>query len=66
MLPLPDVLNRLAAVYGEPQPPPQRSILELLLFENVVYLADDAAREIAFSELRSRIGTSPEQIRTPP
>jgi endonuclease-3 len=56
------VLDALAQAYGEPAPPASRSLLELVLLDNVAYLVDDAQRERAFSALRQRIGTTPEQI----
>jgi endonuclease III len=66
MLTLSDVVDELAALYGEPQPPPTRSLFELIVFENVAYLADDASRARAFEELRSRIGSRPEDILAAP
>jgi endonuclease III len=62
MLTLPELLNHLAAVYGEPSMPPERSLFELVVFENVVYLADDAARARAFELLRANVGVDPDSL----
>jgi endonuclease III len=62
MLALDSILDRLASVYGEPTAPPARTMLELLLLENVAYLVDDHERLAAFDVLRSRVGLTPEQI----
>jgi len=66
MLHLEEIVDRLAGVYGEPTPPPSRTLLELVLFENVAYLSDDQRREQAFRELQRRVGTRPEQILNAP
>ena len=60
------VLDALATVHGEPQPPRDRTILELVLLENVAYLVDDVRREEAFRDLQTRVGTRPEQILAAP
>lgn len=62
MLTLPDLLEHLASVYGEPEPPPERSLFELVLWENVAYLADDAARARAFSTLAALMGLRPDRL----
>jgi endonuclease III len=64
MLTLPVLLDHLAAVYGEPEMPPERSLFELVLWENVAYLADDAARAQAFASLRANVGLDPEALLT--
>src|SRR6476619_6193424 len=56
------VVDALAAVYGEPRPPVDRTILELVLLENVAYLVDDDRREEAFRDLQARVGMGPQQI----
>jgi endonuclease-3 len=66
MLTLPDVVDQLAGVYGEPSPPPTRTLFELVLLENVVYLADDGARARAFEALAMRVGTRPAQVLAAP
>lgn len=60
------LLDSLAQAYGEPAPPPPRTLLELVLLENVAYLVDDVKREHAFNALRTRIGTTPAQILAAP
>jgi endonuclease-3 len=64
MLPvsLPEILDRLESVYGAPAPPPWRTLLDLVLFENVAYLASDERRLRAFELLKTGIGTLPAQI----
>jgi len=56
------IVDRLASVYGEPAPPPRRTLLELVLLENVAYLVDDDRRRQAFEVLETRVGTRPAQI----
>jgi len=55
-------LAALRKLYGKPKPPTTTDPFELILYENVSYLADDARREEAFAMLRERIGLSPEEI----
>ena len=55
------VTAALGALYGWPDRPPSDP-LELILRENVVYLADDTHRAAAFELLRKRIGIRPAQI----
>jgi endonuclease III len=62
MLTLPELLDHLAAVYGEPVLPQERSLFELLLWENVAYLADDDARARAFASLRTNVGLDPDAL----
>src|SRR5262244_2126314 len=62
MLTLEQVLDPLAQLYGEPEPPPQRTLFELVLLENIAYLVDDARRMQAFETLRTRVGATPEAI----
>lgn len=57
--PLAAVLDALEVHYGPPPVPVVTDPWELVLFENVVYLADDERRQRAFDLLRARIGTSP-------
>ena len=56
------VVEQLRAVYGEPDPPPSDDPLELILWENIAYMVDDARRAIALDRLRRTVGTRPEQI----
>jgi endonuclease III len=62
MLPLEDIVDRLGEIYGEPAAPPPRTLLDLVLFENVAYLTTDARRERAFDLLKRGIGTEPARI----
>jgi endonuclease III len=56
------VLDALEKAHGTPPPPPTRDPLELVLWANVAYLADDERRAEAFRALKKRIGTRPERI----
>ena len=60
------VVEQLRALYGEPDSPPSADPLELILWENVAYLVDDARRGIALDRLRRTVGTRPEQILAAP
>jgi endonuclease III len=62
MQPLDAIVDRLANLYGEPPPPPARTLLDLVLLENVAYLVDDERRLRAFDALQARVGTQPDQI----
>jgi endonuclease-3 len=62
MQPLAEIVDTLASVYGEPAPPPSRTLLELVLLENVAYLVDDDSRRQAFEALQTRVGTEPGRI----
>jgi endonuclease-3 len=66
MLPLAVILDVLTETYGEPASPPARSLFDLVLFENIAYLASDARREQAFKLLQTGIGTRPERILATP
>jgi hypothetical protein len=48
--------------YGSPAPPPSTDALELIIWENIAYLASDERRLEAFATLKQTIGTRPEQI----
>ena len=61
-LTLRDTAKALRKHYGAPQPPPTADPFELVLWENVAYLASPARRREAFELLRSTIGTSPKAI----
>lgn len=64
--PLGEILKRLEAAGGPPRPFPVTDPLEMILWENVAYLADDAARLEAFRTLRKRVGTRPQEILAAP
>lgn len=52
----------LRRLHGEPQGPPATDPFELVLFENVAYLASPERRREAFEELRRTAGTTPAAI----
>jgi endonuclease III len=56
------MVRRLEKFYGQPKPPKITDALELILLENVAYLADDEKRAAAFVALKKEVGTRPEQI----
>lgn len=55
-------IRKLEKFYGRPKPPKITDALELILIENVAYLADDEKRAAAFAALKNNVGTRPEQI----
>lgn len=55
-------IAKLQQFYGRPKPPKITDALELILLENVAYLADDEKRTAAFAALKKKVGTRPEQI----
>src|SRR5262245_47855998 len=59
---LPQVVERLHAHYGRPKAPKLSGPWEMILWENVAYLADDDRRREAFQVLKKEIGVRPEQI----
>jgi endonuclease-3 len=65
-IPLPQVIERLEAYYGEPDPPDITDPWEMILWENIAYLADDARRREAMTMLREQVGLAPEQILSAP
>ena len=56
------LVNTLQQRYGDPAPPPSTDPLELIIWENIAYLASDERRAAAFAALKRDIGTRPEQI----
>ena len=56
------LVNTLQRHYGAPAPPPSTDPLELIIWENIAYLASDNRRAEAFATLKQTIGTRPEQI----
>jgi endonuclease III len=56
------IIKRLEKFYGRPKPPKITDPVEIILFENVAYLADDEKRAAAFAALKKKVGTRPEQI----
>ena len=61
-MPLAQVVDRLQAHYGPPKVPRLNGPWEMVLWENVAYLADDDRRKQAFQALKKRVGTEPGQI----
>jgi endonuclease III len=61
-IPLPQVVQRLQAHYGQLKIPRLSGPWEMILWENVAYLADDERRREAFQTLRKRVGTEPGQV----
>ena len=58
------IIEKLEAAYGAPPAPRITDPFEMILHENIVYLADDARRDRAFDELRRTVGTRPADILT--
>ena len=56
------VLQALKEHYGPPDPLPTHDPFELILLENVAYLAPPARRRDAFAMLRREVGLSPADI----
>jgi endonuclease III len=61
-IPLSRVVDRLQGHYGKLMSYKLTGPWEMILWENVVYLADDDRREQAFKLLKKKIGTKPEQV----
>jgi endonuclease III len=66
LIPLTQVVERLERFYGEPDPPEVVDPWEMILWENIAYLADDARRREAMATLREQVGTTPEEILAAP
>ncbi len=56
------LVDKLQQHYGPPAPPPSTDPLELIIWENIAYLASDKRRAEAFATLKQTVGTRPEQI----
>ena len=56
------MVDKLQQHYGAPAPPASTDPLELVIWENIAYLASDKRRAEAFAILKRTIGTRPEQI----
>jgi endonuclease III len=59
---LPQVVERLQAHFGKQKPPKLDGPWEMILWENVAYLAADDRRHEAFQTLKKRIGTEPARV----
>jgi endonuclease III len=57
-----NVVGKLAKHYGPPKAPPVKGAFEMILWENVAYLAGDVLRGEAFALLKKRVGTSPARV----
>ena len=57
-----NLIYKLQQHYGSPASPPSTDPLELVIWENIAYLASDKRRAEAFATLKRSIGTRPEQI----
>ena len=56
------LLKSLKKHYGQPKPPVSRDPLELVLWENVAYMANDEKRAQAFALLKKTVGLKAKQI----
>ena len=56
------IVKKLKKFYGPPEPPKITDPVEIILYENVAYLADDDKRNAAFAALKKEVGTRPEKI----
>jgi endonuclease III len=56
------VVELLRTEHDPPGAPPTRDIFELILWENIAYLASPERRRLAFAKLKNTVGTRPEQI----
>jgi endonuclease-3 len=61
-IPLPQVVERLHAHYGHQKGPKLAGAWEMVLWENIAYLADDDRRQRALEALKKRVGTAPARI----
>lgn len=60
------ILDRLESLYGAPDAPAVTDPLEMILFENIAYLASDERRRGAWQEFVKRVGTAPSEILAAP
>jgi endonuclease-3 len=63
---LESLVELLRDSYGDPELPEVTEPLDLILWENVAYLASDEKRAEAFALLRQRVGTDPAAILAAP
>jgi endonuclease III len=56
------LVDKLQQHYGAPAPPPSTDPLELIIWENIAYLANDKRRAEAFAIFKRTIGIRPDQI----
>lgn len=55
-------VKQLENRYGKPAKPPARGAFELVVYENIAYLADEEKRDLAFAEFKKRVGTRPADV----
>jgi endonuclease-3 related protein len=58
------VVEILRKHYGRPLGPPSSDLFELILLENVAYLASPERKRLAFEKLKMTVGTQPLQIQS--
>jgi len=63
---LKEAVASLKRHYGLPEPPPTRDPFELVLWDNVAYLASPPRRREAFELLKASVGTRPRAILAAP
>jgi endonuclease III len=63
---VPAILRTLRAYYGKPPRPVSADPFELILWEQVAYLAPDARRQEAYDALAARVGLRPAAIAAAP
>src|SRR5258708_34156201 len=56
------LMDKIEQEHGAPASPRFSGPFEMILWEIVAYLADDARRRVAFGALRDRVGLTPEKI----
>jgi endonuclease III len=61
-----EILARLEQHYGKPAAPPVSGPLEMILWENIAYLVNDARRKSTFESFKKQIGTAPQQMLNAP
>jgi endonuclease-3 len=61
-----EVIDRLEKFYGPSLPPKVTDPLELIIYENIAYLVEDARREAVFVQLRKQVGLKPTDILSAP
>ena len=59
------LVDKLQQHYGLPAPLPSTDPLELIIWENIAYLASDERRAEAFATLKQTIGTAPNRFSLP-
>ncbi|HKE57644.1 MAG TPA: hypothetical protein VKB46_13115 [Pyrinomonadaceae bacterium] len=60
------IIARLKQHFGEPTPPVTQDPFEIIIYDNIAYLVDDARREAAFALLGKNVGLRPVDIAAAP